>query len=52
VSNGLFEGIISDYLIPITIIAIAGTIVESLPIHDFDNITVTATAVILGYFLF
>jgi hypothetical protein len=52
VSNGIFEGTISDYLFPITIIAIAGTIVESLPIHDFDNITVTATAVILGYFLF
>ncbi len=52
VYNGIFEGAILDYLFPISIIAFAGTIVESLPIRDIDNITVTATAVGLGYFLF
>ena len=34
------------------LIALAGTVVESLPFKDVDNITVTLTAVILGYFLF
>jgi phytol kinase len=51
-SVGLFSGPISDYLLPITWIAIAGTLVESIPIRDIDNLTVTATAVLLGHFLF
>jgi len=45
---GLFQGSLTAYIFPIAIIAIAGTIVESLPYHDIDNITVTLTAVILG----
>jgi len=49
---GLFSLPIQTYLVPITIIAIAGTFVESLPLRDVDNITITLTAVILGYFLF
>jgi phytol kinase len=36
----------------ITFIALVGTIVESLPLKDLDNITVTLAAVILGFFLF
>jgi phytol kinase len=52
VSSGIFGGALTGYLFSITIIAIIGAIVESLPIHDVDNITVTVTAVILGYFLF
>ena len=47
---GLFQGSLTAYIFPIAIIAIAGTIVESLPYHDIDNITVTLTAVILGMF--
>ena len=45
---GIFQGSLMAYIFPIAIIAIAGTIVESLPYHDIDNITVTLTAVILG----
>jgi phytol kinase len=41
-----------SFLVPITIIAFAGTAVESIPLKDLDNITVTLTAVIFGYFLF
>jgi phytol kinase len=48
---GVFSLPIQAYLVPITIIAIAGTFVESFPIQDVDNITITLTAVILGYFL-
>jgi len=33
-------------------VAVAGTLVESLPLKDVDNITVTLVAVLLGYLLF
>jgi phytol kinase len=49
---GIFSASIQTYLLPITIIAVVGTIVESLPFRDIDNITITLSAVILGYFLF
>jgi phytol kinase len=42
---------ISDFLLPITLIALAGTVVESLPISDLDNLTVTISALILGHVL-
>ena len=51
ITLGIFQGTTS-YLTEITIIAIAGTLVESLPFHDIDNITVTLTAVLLGHLLF
>jgi phytol kinase len=40
------------YLVAISIIAFGCTLVESLPLKDVDNITVTLTAVLLGYILF
>jgi len=49
---GIFLGPFTGYLIPITLIALAGTLVESLPLKDVDNITVTLAAVALGYLLF
>jgi phytol kinase len=48
VSLNIFPGPLSNYLLPVTLIATAGTLVESLPFHDIDNITVTLAAVILG----
>ncbi len=48
----VFTSPILIYLLPITIIAVIGTLVESLPFKDIDNITITLSAVILGYFLF
>ncbi len=45
----VFTGPFSLYLFPLTMIAIVGTLVESLPIKDVDNITVTLAAVILGH---
>jgi phytol kinase len=50
--SGVFSQPIQFYLLPITIIAVVGTLVESLPLKDIDNITVTMAAVILGYLLF
>jgi phytol kinase len=52
ITLGIFSGSLSTYLTEITLIAIAGTVVESLPFHDIDNLTVTLTAVILGHILF
>jgi phytol kinase len=48
----LFPGPFQTYLFAISLIALVGTIVESIPLRDIDNITVTLSAIILGYFLF
>jgi phytol kinase len=36
----------------IGVVILAGTLVESLPFHDIDNLTVPAVAVLMGYFLY
>ncbi|MFC1996537.1 diacylglycerol/polyprenol kinase family protein [Chloroflexota bacterium] len=46
---GVFAGSMNNYLLSLILIALAGTIVEALPIKDWDNITVTLTAVIFGH---
>ena len=52
VSAGYFPGSSLYYLPALLIIALVGTVVESLPLKDIDNITITLAAVVLGYFLF
>jgi len=52
VGLGLFAGPFSRYLLPITLIAVVSTLVESLPHRDVDNITVTLAAAVLGWFIF
>lgn len=52
IMTGIFSASFHDLLPSLIIIAFAGTVIESLPIHDIDNITVTLSAVLLGYFLF
>lgn len=52
ISAGVFAGSLSSYLLPITVIAIVGMLVESLPFKDIDNFTVTIAAVVLGLWLF
>jgi len=51
VASGIFTGPMSIYLPALTWIALATTIVESLPIQDIDNITITICAVLLGHVL-
>lgn len=51
-SLGFFSRPLGGYLPAITFIAVAGTIVESLPVQDLDNLTVSLAAVILGFVLF
>ena len=52
VLKGVFTGPFTGYLLPITYLAVLAMLVESLPIKDVDNITVTLAAVALGYLLF
>ncbi len=52
VTRGIFPGPFAHYLMPITLVAIVGTLVESLPHKDVDNITVTLMAVIVGLLVF
>jgi dolichol kinase len=52
VAVGAFPGPFTSYLLPISIIAVVGTVVESFPLADVDNITVTLVAVVLGHLLF
>lgn len=47
-----FHSPIVDYLLPLALISGAATMVESLPIQDLDNLTITLTAIILGNLLF
>jgi phytol kinase len=49
---GVFSGSLVSYLMPVTLIALAATLIESLPHKDIDNITVTLAAAAMGYFLF
>lgn len=52
VAAGVFPSPGSSYLPALTLIAFVGTLVESLPLNDIDNITVTLAAVALGHWLF
>ena len=49
---GVFEGSLVTYLPALTIIALAATAVELLPLNDLDNLTVPAVAAALGHLLF
>lgn len=47
-SFGYFDRVIQEYFFPIGMIALAATLVESLPLTDIDNITVPLVSVLLG----
>lgn len=52
VSIGVFTTPILTLLPALLVISIAATLVETIPLHDVDNITVTITAILLGYYFF
>jgi phytol kinase len=52
VSVGVFEAPFSSYLLPIFWIALGGTLIESLPFKDIDNITLTVASAIIGHLVF
>jgi len=52
IAAGVFPIPFSASLLPLALISLAATLVESLPLRDIDNFTTTLTAVILGHFFF
>ena len=52
ISAGVFDYPISAILQPLTILVVIGTIIESLPFPDIDNLTIPAATMLAGYFLF
>ncbi len=48
----VFPGNLISYLPGLTLIALAGAVVETLPLDEIDNITVSLTAVVLGTLIF
>ena len=51
-SAGVFTPPFSSYLFPVFWIALGGTLVESLPFKDIDNITLTVVSALLGHLVF
>ncbi len=51
-SAGVFHQSVGNSLIALILIALVGTIIESLPLRDIDNFTVTIAAVLMGYLFF
>jgi len=52
IAFGLFSGSFADYLLPISVINIVTTLIESLPIKEIDNITITVASVAIGQLFF
>ena len=52
VSAGVFAAPFTLYLMPLTLIALGTTVVESLPFKDVDNITAPIVSAVMGYFMF
>ena len=50
--QGYFPGPFSSYLLPVGLIAVVTTLIESLPFADIDNLTVPLVSVLLGFLLF
>lgn len=52
VNQGYFPAPITRYIIPIGIIALGTTLIESLPFADIDNITIPLVSVLIGFIVF
>lgn len=50
--QGYFPNPIITYVLPIGIIALVTTIIESLPFADIDNITIPLVSVLIGFLVF
>jgi len=52
VTAGVFAGAFTNYLLPISWIALAGALAESLHYKDIDNVTMTLASVLIGSLFF
>ena len=49
---GAFSGPVTRFALPVTVISVGATLVESLPFKDIDNITVVLVSVLIGLLVF
>lgn len=49
---GAFSGPMTRFLLPVTLVAIGATLVESLPFKDIDNATIAIACAIIGHLVF
>jgi len=52
IQAGIFPAPITAYLLPITAIALAGALIESLHFKDIDNVTMTLASALVGSLFF
>ncbi len=52
VGQGYFPSPMARYIIPIGVIALGTTLIESLPFTDVDNITIPLVSALIGLFVF
>lgn len=50
--QGYFASPITGYLLPIGVMALGTTLIESLPFADIDNITIPLVSVLIGFLVF
>lgn len=49
---GAFSGPMTRFLVPVTVVALGATLIESLPFKDIDNITITVACAAIGHLVF
>ncbi len=52
IQAGIFSAPIANYIFPITAIALAGSLIESLHFKDIDNVTMTLASALIGSLFF
>jgi len=52
VNAGVFAAPVTNYLLPLTVISLVGTVVESLHYKDIDNISMTLASALVGHWFF
>ena len=52
IGAGIFVAPLAAYLLPVSLIALGGTLIESLPYKDIDNITLTVISALIGHLVF
>jgi len=52
VNAGVFVAPVTSYLLPLTVISLVGTVVESLHYKDIDNISMTLASALVGHWFF
>ena len=49
---GTFSGPMTRFLVPVTMVAMGATLVESLPFKDLDNLTIPLACILIGHLVF